>query len=81
MSDQYSDLNFDYNAVEQGDFDHIQPGMIVGVDLYNAFNRIIPSLVVSNVYLQVGYMVDVIWQGKRKKIKVSWIKEFYDETG
>ena len=81
MSDQYSDPSFDYKAVEHGDFDHIQPGMIVGVDLYNAFNRIIPSLVVSNVYLQVGYMVDVIWKGKRKKIKVSWIKEIYNETG
>ena len=80
MSDQYSDPSFDYKALEQGGFDHIQPGMIVGVNLYNAFNRIIPSLVVSNVYLSVGYMVDVIWQGKRKKIKVSWIKELYDET-
>ena len=80
MNDQYSDPSFDYKAAERGDFDHIQPGMIVGVDLYNAFNRIIPSLVVSNVYLQVGYMVDVIWQGKKKKIKVSWIKELYNET-
>ena len=80
MSDQYSDPNFDCRAVERGDFDYIQPGMIVGVDLYNAFNRIIPSLVVSNVYLQVGYMVDVVWCGKRKRIKVSWIKEYYDET-
>jgi len=80
MSDQYSDPSFDYEALERGDFDHIQPGMIVGVNLYNAFNRIIPSLVVSNVYLQVGYMVDVIWQGKRKKIKVSWITEIHNET-
>ena len=80
MSDQYSDPSFDYKSLERGDFDHIQPGMIVGVNMYNAFNRTIPSLVVSNVYLQVGYMVDVIWQGKRKKIKVSWIKETYDEA-
>ena len=81
MSDQYSDPSFDCRAAERGDFDYIQPGMIVGVNLYNAFNRIIPSLVVSNVYLQVGYMVDVIWQGKKKKIKVSWIKELYNEAG
>ena len=78
MSDQYSDPNFDCRAAEIGDFDHIKPGMIVGVNLYDAFNRIVPSLVISSVYLQVGYMVDVIWQGKRKKIKVSWIKEYYD---
>ena len=81
MSDQYSDPSFDYKAAKRGEFDYIQPGMIVGVDLYNAFNRIIPSLVVSNVYLQVGYMVDVLWQGKKKKIKVSWIKELYNEVG
>ncbi len=80
MSDQYSDLSFDYRAVENGDFDYIQPGMIVGVNLYNSFSRVIPSLVVSNVYLKVGYMVDVIWCGKRKRIKVNWIKEYYDET-
>ena len=49
MSDQYSDPSFDYSAVENGDFDYIQPGMIVGVNLYNSFSRDIPSLVVSNV--------------------------------
>ena len=81
MSDQYSDPSFDHLAVENGDFDYIQPGMIVGVNMYNSFNRTIPSLVVSNVYLKVGYMVDVIWCGKRKRIKVNWIKEYYDESG
>ena len=81
MSDQYSDPSFDYNAVENGDFDHIQPGMLVGVNLYGAFNRLVPALITSNVYLRVGYMVEAIVFAKKRKIKVSWIKEFYDETG
>ena len=81
MSNQYNDPSFDYNAVERGDFNHIQPGMLVGVNLYGAFNRLVPALITSNVYLRVGYMVEAIVFAKKRKIKVSWIKEFYDETG
>ena len=81
MNDHYSDPSFEYDAVERGDFNHIQPGMLVGVNLYGAFNRLVPALITSNVYLRVGYMVEAIVFAKKRKIKVSWIKEFYDETG
>ena len=57
----------------------LKPGMLVSVNLYGAFNRNIVSLVISDIYIKSGmYLVDVIWQGKRKRIKPQWVKAIYD---
>ena len=58
--------------------DWLKPGMLVSVNLYGAFNRNIVSLVISEIYIKSGmHLVDVIWQGKRKRIKLQWIKEIH----
>ena len=66
------------NCINSGD-DWLKPGMLVSVDLYGAFHKNIISLVLTDIYIRSGmYLVDVMWQGKRKKIKPQWVKEIYD---
>ena len=78
-----SDPSFDSHAVELGDFDHIQPGMMVGFYTFNNRNQPIKKgIVLSKVYLKsFTYMVEVFWNNRRIKIKTVWIKEIINEAG
>ena len=77
MSDQYSDPSFDCRAAERGDFDYIQPGMLISFHPYGSRHELRFGIIASNVFLQVGYLVKILYNGKIKKIKVQWIEKMY----
>ena len=77
MSDQYSDPSFDCRAAERGDFDYIQPGMLIRFRPYGSRNSTQCGIVTSNVFLQVGYLVKILHKGKIRKIKVQWIEKVF----
>ena len=80
MRDQYSDPSFDCRAVEKGDFDYIQPGMLVSFRPFGSRHKIQYGIIMSNVFLKVGYLVKILDGGKIRNIKVNWIKEIHNET-
>ena len=54
----------------------VKKGMLVFV---RSNKSLIPSLVISDVYLlkEMFHMVDVVFKGKKRKIRTTWIKEIY----
>tara|TARA_B100000674_G_scaffold100323_1_gene72960 strand:+ start:1154 stop:1378 length:225 start_codon:yes stop_codon:yes gene_type:complete len=72
-----SDPSFDCRAAERGDFDYIQPGMLIRFRPYGSRHSTQWGIVMSNVFLQVGYLVKILHQGKIRKIKVQWIEKLY----
>ena len=55
----------------------LKKGMLVGIE---ENKKMIPSLVVSDVYMlkDMFNMVDVIFQGKKRKVRTTWVREIYE---
>ena len=54
----------------------IKKGMLIEI---KENQKIVVALVVSDVYLikKLFHMVDIVSQGKRRKVRTTWIREIY----
>ena len=54
----------------------LKKGMLIEI---KKNQKIVVALVVSDVYLlkKLFHMVDIVSQGKRKRIRTTWVREIY----
>ena len=54
----------------------IKKGMLIGL---RENQRLVPALVISDVYhfKKMFHMVDIISQGKKRKVRTTWVREIY----
>ena len=57
----------------------IKKGMLIKLKDQKKF---IMALVISDVYLlkAMFHMVDIIFKGKKRRVRTTWVREIYDET-
>ena len=57
----------------------LKKGMLVSLKRDQKF---ITALVISDVYFyrEMFHMIDVIFQGKKRRIRTTWVREIYSEA-
>ena len=57
----------------------LKKGMLVGI---KENKKLVTALVISDVYLlkDMFHMINIIFQGKKRKVRTTWVREIYNET-